>query len=160
MNQPPDSPLFPDLPQRLLRCIMQLSRQLRIARAETTLPSAQLQVLGILYRNRRATATELASELGVRKQSLTLLLAALHARRYTERERGVEDARRVYLTLAPAGREAFLRELRGRRERLAALIADRLAGDEAASLLAALPVLEKLAGSGERETGDGPGRRP
>lgn len=144
MNQIPHSDLLQNLSDRLLRCLLRLGRQMRAPRAETALPSSSLQVLGILYRNRRVTATELAAELGIRKQSLTLVLADLHGRGYTEREKDGEDARRVHLTLAPAGREAFLRELRGRRERLAALIADRLTGDEAASLLAVLPVLNKL----------------
>ncbi|MDR1360487.1 MAG: MarR family transcriptional regulator [Deltaproteobacteria bacterium] len=147
MNQIPPADLFPDLSQRLLRCLLRLSRQLRTAKAESTLPSVPLQALGILYRNRRATATELAAELGIKKQSLTLLLAALHERGYTERKKDAGDARKVHLALTPAGREVFLSELRGRRARLAALIADRLTGNEAEFLLAVLPVLEKLAGT-------------
>lgn len=154
MNNAPHSDIFPDLPQCLLRCLLYLSSRLRTARAETAIPAAQLHVLGILYRNRSATATEMAAELGIKKQSLTLLLTTLHELGYTERERDDVDARKVYFTLAPAGRAIFLRELHGRRERLAALITDRLTEDEAASLQAVLPIMEKLAGNGEHAACD------
>lgn len=138
-----------DLPTRLLRCLLHLGRRLRRSKEEGGLPSTALQVLGILHRAGSATATELAAELGVKKQSLTLLLAMLRGREYVARARSDRDARNVALSLTPEGREVFLRELSGRGRRLAGLVEAKLTEEEALALAAVLPILEKLALDGD-----------
>lgn len=138
-----------DLPTRLLRCILHLGRRLRLPKEEGRLPSTALQVLGILHRAGSATATELAAELGVKKQSLTLLLAMLREREYVARARSDRDARNVALALTTEGREVFLRELSGRGRRLAGLVQAKLTEEEALALAAVLPILEKLALDGD-----------
>ncbi len=134
-----------DMARPLLRCLLLLNRHLRSARTGKQLPAAPLQVLGLLSQRRRATATDLAVALGIKKQSLTLLLTMLHGKGYLDRARDPGDARKIFLFLTASGRDAFLREMDGRRERLARLVAERLTDEEAASLQKILPVLEKLA---------------
>jgi DNA-binding MarR family transcriptional regulator len=147
-----------DAASRLLRWILLLSRRLRRDGAKDKLPfpAASLQILGILRERPAATATELAAELGVKKQSLTVLLSALHAKRYLGRHREPGDARRISLSLTAAGRDVFLGALGVRRAVLERRIEENLSATEAADLVRALPVLEKLL----REPGGEPGQRP
>lgn len=133
------------VPHRLLRCLLRLGRRLRNTGQKTSLPPASLQVLGMLHQRGHANATRLAEELGIKKQSLTLLLAALHHNGLIRRERDEGDTRRVSLFLTDAGRDLFLRELHGRQELLSRLIREELSAEDASSLPALLPILEKLA---------------
>jgi DNA-binding MarR family transcriptional regulator len=143
MNKTPP-PLIAETSSRLLRWLLLLSRRLRKNGAKDKLSAASLQVLGILYQGRSATATELAAELGIKKQSLTLLLSALHEKGYLGRKREPGDARRISLSLTISGNNVFLDELRGRRAILARLIEENLSAAEVASILKVLPIMEKL----------------
>jgi len=145
MNNMPAPHTTRELSHHLLRCLLQLSRRLRNSKAEDRLPAVPLQVLGILYQRQSATATELAVDLGIKKQSLTLLISMLYEKRYITRGKDTDDARRITLSITSAGRKVFLKELGGRRELLARLITENLSEFETVSLSGILPILEKLA---------------
>jgi DNA-binding MarR family transcriptional regulator len=156
MNTPPQRAA--DAASRLLRWLLPLSRSLRRdgAKDKLPLPAVSLQILGILRERPAATATELAAELGVKKQSLTVLLSALHAKGYVGRQKEPGDARRISLSLTCAGRDVFLGALRVRRAILARRIEENLSDTELADLVRVLPVLEKLL----RGPGGESGQRP
>jgi DNA-binding MarR family transcriptional regulator len=152
MNKTPSN-MATDGASRLLRWLLLLSRRLRKNGAKDKLSAASLQVLGILHQRHSATPTEIAAEMGIKKQSLTVLLSALQDKGHIGREREPGDARKILLSLTSSGQDAFLEELRGRRATLARLVEENLSDAELASLVQVLPVLEKLLSGGSGGSG-------
>jgi DNA-binding MarR family transcriptional regulator len=123
-----------------------LGQLVRRLRAEYSLPVAQASVLSRLDREGAQTTSALAAAERVRPQSMAQTLAELEAAGLIDRRPDPADGRRVLIELTPGGRERVL-EARGRREDwLAAAIAEELKPDEQQTLLAAVPLLRRLAG--------------
>jgi DNA-binding MarR family transcriptional regulator len=123
-----------------------LGQLVRRLRAEYSLPVAQASVLSRLDREGAQTTSALAAAERVRPQSMAQTLAELGAAGLIDRRPDPADGRRVLIELTPGGRERVL-EARGRREDwLAAAIAEELEPDEQQTLLAAVPLLRRLAG--------------
>jgi DNA-binding MarR family transcriptional regulator len=121
-----------------------LGQLIRRLRAEYSFPVAQASVLSRLDREGAQTASALAAAEHVRPQSMAETLAELEAAGLIERRRDPADGRRIQIELTEEGRSRVL-EGRGRREDwLAAAIAAELSADEQRTLLAAVPLLQRL----------------
>jgi len=123
-----------------------LGQLVRRLRAEYSFPVAQASVLSRLDREGAQTASALAAAEHVRPQSMAQTLAELETAGLIERRPDPDDGRRIQIELTEEGRERVL-EGRGRREDwLAAAIATELSPEEQRTLLAAVPLLHRLAG--------------
>lgn len=121
-----------------------LGQLIRRLRAEYSFPVAQASVLSRLDREGAQTASELAAAEHVRPQSMAQTLAELQAAGLIERRADSGDRRRIQVELTGEGRDRVL-EGRGRREDwLAAAIVDELSPEEQRTLLAAVPLLQRL----------------
>jgi len=119
-------------------------RQLK-AEGELTLPESS--ALARLDRGGPATSSELARLEQISPQSMGTTLAGLEARGLVERHRDPDDGRRVVLSVTAAGRQL----LRDRRDRSTQAMAQALSTSftsaELDQLMAAVPLLERLAQS-------------
>lgn len=123
-----------------------LGRLVRRLRAEYTFPVAQATVLSRLDHEGPSTTSALAAAERVRPQSMSQTLSELEAEALVSRRPDPGDRRRVLIDLTGRGR-ARLREERERREGwLAAAISSELDPEEQRTLLAAVPLLRRLAG--------------
>jgi DNA-binding MarR family transcriptional regulator len=119
-------------------------RQLK-AEGELTLPESS--ALARLDRGGPATSSELARLEQISPQSMGTTLAGLEARSLVERHRDPDDGRRVVLSVTATGRQL----LRDRRDRSTQAMAQALSTSftsaELDQLMAAVPLLERLAQS-------------
>lgn len=141
------------LSSRLLRAVLHISRHLRTRRGADSLSPSALLVLGIIHRRGVVTASAMARELGIRKQSLTTLLQLLEKKECVRREQSGDDARKIVLSLTTTGERAFLADMRQRKLRLEQHMATALTPGECEALNGLLPLLEKLAHAGD-DTGE------
>jgi DNA-binding MarR family transcriptional regulator len=100
-----------------------------------------------LDRNGPATATALARQEQISPQSMGATLAALEARGLAERRPDPGDGRRVILSITEAGREVMRNRRNARTEQLAQALSAGFTPAELAQLMAAAPLLERLAQS-------------
>jgi DNA-binding MarR family transcriptional regulator len=122
-----------------------LGQLVRRLRAEHPFPLAQASILGRLEREGPQTTSALASADRVRPQSMAQTLAELKAEQLISRRPDPDDRRQVLIELTAQGRERLVVE-RGRREDwLAAAMAAELDPGEQRTLLAAVPLLRRLA---------------
>jgi DNA-binding MarR family transcriptional regulator len=124
-----------------------LLRRLRQLKAvgELTLPESA--ALARLDRAGPAAAGELARQEQISPQSMGATLAALEARGLTERSSDPHDGRRILLSVTAAGR-SMLRDRRTvRTQQLARALAGGFTAAELDQLMAAAPLLERLAQS-------------
>lgn len=127
-----------------LRLVLgQLVRRLRV---EHAFPIAQGIVLGALDREGPATTAALAAAQHVRPQSMAQTLAEMEAEGLVARRPDPDDRRQVLIELTPAGRER-LRADRRRREGWLAEAMSELSEAEQQTLIAAVPLLERLSKS-------------
>jgi DNA-binding MarR family transcriptional regulator len=121
-----------------------LGQLIRRLRAEYSFPVAQASVLSRLDREGAQTTSALAAAEHVRPQSMAQTLAELEAGGLIERRRDPADGRRIQIGLTEEGRARVL-EGRGRREDwLAAAVAAELSPEEQRTLLAAVPLLQRV----------------
>src|SRR5215475_10288685 len=121
-----------------------LGQLVRRLRAEYSFPVAQASVLSRLDREGAQTASALAAAERVRPQSMAQTLAELEAAGLIERSPDPADRRSSRIELTEEGHSRVL-EGRGRREDwLAAAIAAELNPEEQRTLLAAVPLLQRL----------------
>lgn len=122
-----------------------LGQLVRRLRAEYSFPVAQASVLSRLDREGPQSTSTLAAAERMRPQSMAQTLAELETGGLIARRPDPADGRRVLIELTGPGRERVL-EARGRRDDwLAAAIAEELDPDEQQTLLAAVPLLRRLA---------------
>jgi len=131
-----------ELPARLRRVTMRLSRRLR-REAGSGLPPALHSALATIGRRGPISPSELAQLEGIRRPTATRLLAILECRGLVARTPDPRDRRSCRLAVTESGR-ALLAESRTRRD---AYLAHRLASfepDERATLDRALTLLERM----------------
>jgi DNA-binding MarR family transcriptional regulator len=122
-----------------------LVRKMRQAQLPGELTLAETSALSRLDRHGPATSSELAKQDRISPQSMGATLAALEQRGLIERRRDPADGRRVVLSITEAGRQ-LANDRRGARvELLAAGLRDGFTAAERGQLLAAVPLLERLA---------------
>jgi DNA-binding MarR family transcriptional regulator len=122
--------------------LLRQMRQVRVA-GELTVP--ETSALARLDRNGPATSSALARLEQISPQSMGATLSALEARGLIQRGPDARDGRRVVLSVTEAGRQ-MLRDKRGARTgQLAQALSAGFTSDELNQLMAAAPLLERLA---------------
>jgi DNA-binding MarR family transcriptional regulator len=124
-----------------------LVRRLRQLKSEGEITLPESSALARLDRGGPATPSELARQEQISPQSMGATLAGLEARGLVERRPDPADGRRAVISITPAGQ----RVLRDRRNestgRLARALSDGFTSAELDQLMAAVPLLERLAQS-------------
>jgi DNA-binding MarR family transcriptional regulator len=145
MNYTSISPQIARAASDLRAVLGRLKRRLRQPEAADEIALPQASVLSRLAREGSMTPGALAAADHVRPQSMSSTLAALEAQGLVARRADPADGRRVVMTLTTAGEQALQGVRRLREERLGRAIADHLTPEEQQTLIAALPLLDRLA---------------
>jgi len=124
-------------------------------RPERAVASAELSVLGLLYRA-PMSAGELAWAERVQPQSLTRTLAALEERGEIGRHPDPADRRRSVLSITESGRTVLLADIAQRDDWLARAMAEQLSAAETVLLTMAGELMERLAEAGAGKRRDAP----
>ena len=122
-----------------------LLRRLRQVQVEGELTLPESSALVRLDRGGPATPGELAKLEQISPQSMGATLAALEARGLVERRPDPRDGRRVVLSVTKAGRDVLLDQRNTRARQLAQALSAGFTPAELRQLLAAAPLLERLA---------------
>jgi DNA-binding MarR family transcriptional regulator len=122
-----------------------VQRRLRQSRAEGELTLPESAALARLDRGGPASAGDLARQEQISPQSMGATLAALEARGLIERRPDPADGRRIVLSVTGAGLEVLRNRRNARTEQMARILAERFSDEELAQLMAAAPLLERLA---------------
>jgi DNA-binding MarR family transcriptional regulator len=130
---------------RLRNALLRTARRLRTSGDPEGLSASQSSVLATLVREGPMRAGDLAGAEALNPTMLSRILAHLERRGLAAREADPEDGRAT-LARATADGRRLVERLRARRAALLMGWLDDLAPDARASLLAALPALEELAG--------------
>jgi DNA-binding MarR family transcriptional regulator len=124
-----------------------LLRRLRQAQAHGELTLPESSALTRLDRGGPATASALAKLEQISPQSMGATLGGLEARGLVERRADPADGRRVVLSVTGAGRGMLRDKRNARTERLAKALSSGFSPEELRLLMAAAPLLERLAQS-------------
>ena len=142
MNDEPDAA---EVAAGLRVTIGMLVRRLRLVQSEGELTMPESSALARLDRGGPATASALARLEQISPQSMGATLGALEARGFVERRADPRDGRRIVLSLSDAGRQALRDKRNARTERLATALASGFTESELKQLMAAVPLIERLA---------------
>jgi DNA-binding MarR family transcriptional regulator len=143
----PQDPSASDVALALQRSIGLFLRRLRQVQAEGGLTLPEASVLKRLAQGGPATVTALARAEQISVQSVGATLAALEGRGLLERRPDPGDGRRSILSVTGAGQEALGDKHDGRTELLAGALSTGYSSAELRQLLAAAPLIERLAQS-------------
>ena len=134
---------------RLRIAVARLSRRLRLAGAGagTGLTPSQQSVLGTVVREGPLGLATLAEREGLHPTLLSRIVGALEQAGLVKRSAQESDRRCIAVAATAVGRRLHSRERAARTAELQSALA-QLSPSDAASLLAALPALETLAGVG------------
>jgi DNA-binding MarR family transcriptional regulator len=124
-----------------------LSRMMRQVRPDGELTLPESSALARLDRGGPATSSALAKVEQISPQSMGATLSALEARGLVERQPDPRDGRRVVLSVTAAGREALRSKRNARTGQLAQALSAGFTPAELRQLMAAAPLLERLAES-------------
>jgi DNA-binding MarR family transcriptional regulator len=124
-----------------------LRRRLRQAQAESDLTLPETSALARLDRGGPTTATALAALEQISPQSLGATLARLEARELVARRPDPDDGRRSVVSITEAGLVALGDRRNARTEQLARALSSGFTPDELRQLMAAVPLIERLAQS-------------
>ena len=124
-----------------------LRRRLRQALPEGELTMPQTSALARLDRGGPATSAGLARLEQISPQSMGATLGALEARGLVERGSDPADGRRAVLSLTEAGRQALRNRRNAGTEQLARALSAGFTQPELRQLMAAAPLIERLAQS-------------
>jgi DNA-binding MarR family transcriptional regulator len=124
-----------------------LRRQLRQTQADGELTVPETAALARLDRGGPATASALARLEQISPQSMGATLGALEARRLVERRPDPGDGRRVVLSVTDAGLQVLRNRRSARTEQLARALSAGFTRSELRQLMAAAPLIERLAQS-------------
>ena len=124
-----------------------LRRQLRQAQADGELTVPETAALARLDRGGPATASALARLEQISPQSMGATLGALEARGLVERRGDPADGRRIVLSVTDAGLQVLRNRRNARGEQLARALSTGFTRSELRQLMAAAPLIERLAQS-------------
>jgi DNA-binding MarR family transcriptional regulator len=122
-----------------------LLRRLRQVGVPGELTVPETSALARLDRNGPATSSELARVEQISPQSMGATLSALEARGLLTRDPDARDGRRILLSVTDAGRQLLRDKRDARTEHLARALAAGFTREELGQLMAAAPLLERLA---------------
>jgi DNA-binding MarR family transcriptional regulator len=131
----------------LLVSVGLLRRRLRQVRVDGELTLPETSALGRLDRGGPATSAELARQEQISPQSMGATFSALEARGLVARRRDQDDGRRVVLSVTDAGRQVLRDKRAARTEQLAQALSAGFTQAELEQLMAAAPLIERLAQS-------------
>ena len=144
MQQAPD---VHEVARTLRVSIGLLLRRMRQAPADGELTLPESSALTRLDRGGPATSSALARLEQISPQSMGATLSALEARGLVERHPDPGDGRRVVISLSEAGLQALRNKRNARVEQLARALSSGFTSSELEQLMAAAPLLERLAQS-------------
>jgi DNA-binding MarR family transcriptional regulator len=124
-----------------------LRRRLRQAKADGALTLPETSALARLDRGGPTTATALAKLEQISPQSMGATLGALEARGLVERRPDPEDGRRAVISISEAGLKVLWNRRNEGTELLAQVLSTGFTRAELKQLMAAAPLLERLAQS-------------
>jgi DNA-binding MarR family transcriptional regulator len=124
-----------------------LRRRLRQMQPDGELTLPETSALARLDRGGPATPGELARQEQISPQSMGATLAALEARGLVERRPDPGDGRRAVISLTGAGRQVLQDKRNARTQQLAQALLAAFTPAELGQLMAAAPLLERLAQS-------------
>ena len=124
-----------------------LLRRMRQAQPEGELTLPETSALARLDRGGPTTATALAKLEQISPQSMGATLAALEARGLVERCPDPADGRRAVISATEAGLQVLRNRRNARTEQLAQALAAEFTRSELRQLMAAAPLIERLAQS-------------
>jgi DNA-binding MarR family transcriptional regulator len=136
-----------DVARTLIVSVGLLRRRLRQVPVEGDLTLPESAALARLDRGGPATASALARREQISPQSMGATLAALEARGLVERRPDPDDGRRVVLSVTAAGLQTLRDRRSTRTQALAQALTAGFSRPELAQLMAAAPLLERLAQS-------------
>ncbi len=122
-----------------------LARRLRQTSVVGDMTLSQASVLSLLEREGPATPGVLATKEHISPQSMGAIVISLEALGLVSRTPDPTDGRCLVVSLTEAGRQVVHGARRQREERLARALADNFTDEEQQVLIAALPLLERLA---------------
>ena len=122
-----------------------LLRRLRQVGVPGELTVPETSALARLDRNGPATSSELARVEQISPQSMGVTLSALEARGLVTRDPDARDGRRIVLSVTETGRQLLRDKRDARTEHLARALAAGFTREELGKLMAAAPLLERLA---------------
>lgn len=134
-----------DVGAALVGGVSRLIRRFRQIKAEGPLTAPESSALGRLDREGPATSSEIARLEQISPQSMGATFAALESRGLVTRRADPEDGRRIRLSVSAAGAELLNERRNERAERLSRALAESFSPDELAILMAAAPLIERLA---------------
>jgi DNA-binding MarR family transcriptional regulator len=144
MSSDPDAS---DVAAALRVSIGLLLRRLRQVPAEGELTLPESSALARLDRGGPTTATALARLEQISPQSMGATLSALEDRGLVERRPDPGDGRRAVISLAEAGLQALRNKRNARTQQMAQALSAGFTPSELSQLMAAAPLLERLAQS-------------
>jgi DNA-binding MarR family transcriptional regulator len=124
-----------------------LLRRMRQVRLEGDPSVPEMAALARLDRGGPATSSALAKLEQISPQSMGATLSALEARGLIGRGQDSQDGRRVVLSVTDAGRQVLRNKRDARTEQLAQALSAGFTRAERSQLMAAAPLLERLAQS-------------
>jgi len=129
-----------------LRALLgRLSRRLRQTSSVGEMTLSQASVLSLLEREGPATPGVLAARERISPQSMGAILVSLEALGLVSRTPDPTDRRRLVISPTEAGLQVIHGARRQKEERLAEALANNFTNEEQQVLMAALPLLERLA---------------
>ena len=129
-----------------LRALLgRLTRRLRQTIAVGDITLSQASVLSLLEREGPATPGMLATKERISPQSMGSILISLEGLGLVSRTPDPTDKRSLVISLTQAGIQMVQGARRQREERLARTLAEHFTAEEQQALIAALPLLERLA---------------
>jgi DNA-binding MarR family transcriptional regulator len=141
----PPTPTVEEVAAALRTAAGNLYRRLKQSPIEGEATLAEASTLGRLERNGPATSSDLARADRISPQSMGVTVAALEERGLIERSRDPLDGRRVVLSITEAGRQVVHDKRGARTAMIAAALRDGFTDAELGQLLAAAPLIQRLA---------------
>ncbi len=126
--------------------IGRLARGLRQAGSQSDLSPSQYEVFGTIARRGDMKLSELAASEGINPTLLSRIVAKLEADQLVTRTPDTEDRRVAHVVPTAKGRRRY-EQIRNARTDALGLAINALTDAERRALVAALPVLESLAGT-------------
>lgn len=120
-------------------------RRLRQAPVQDDLTMPEVSVLVRLERGGPATSAALARLEQISPQGMGTTLAGLEARGYVQRHPDPEDGRRVLMSVTDTGSKVLWNKRNARTEQLAGVLSAEFTRSEIEQLMAAAPLIERLA---------------
>jgi DNA-binding MarR family transcriptional regulator len=129
-----------------LRIVLgRIVRRLRQGHEAGELSLSELSVLSRLDRHGSLPAGVLAEQERISPQAMTAILAVLEDRGLATRDADARDGRRASMSATAAGKKLLAGRRSRNAQRMAAALDEALTTDERHQLLAAIPLLDRLA---------------